>query len=250
MGRIFEKRKHKIFKRNAQLSKLFTRIGKEIAMAVKAGGPSPEANSRLKVAIANARGMNMPKDNIDRAIKKAAGGDEADYQEMTYEGYAPGGVAIFVEAATNNPNRTVGNVRSFFTKVGGTLGTSGSLSHMFERKAEFIVTHEAVGQRDADEFEMELIDGGADDVLREEEGFIIYASYQSFGQMHKKLEELGVEVKSAELKRFPLVTTPADIVTARAVMKLVDLLEDDDDVNAVYHNMDLTEEVAEQLEQG
>ncbi|MCW5899679.1 MAG: YebC/PmpR family DNA-binding transcriptional regulator [Flavobacteriales bacterium] len=250
MGRIFEKRKHKIFKRNAQLSKLFTRIGKEIAMAVKAGGPSPEANSRLKVAIANARGMNMPKDNIDRAIKKAAGGDEADYQEMTYEGYAPGGVAIFVEAATNNPNRTVGNVRSFFTKVGGTLGTSGSLSHMFERKAEFTVTHEAVGQRDTDEFEMELIDGGADDVLREEEGFIIYASYQSFGQMHKKLEELGVEVKSAELKRFPLVTTPADIVTARAVMKLVDLLEDDDDVNAVYHNMDLTEEVAEELEKG
>ncbi len=251
MGRIFEKRKHKIFKRNAQLSKLFTRIGKEIAMAVKAGGPNPDANSRLKVAITNARGMNMPKENVERAIKKAAaGGEGADYQEMTYEGYAPGGVAIFVDAATNNPNRTVANVRSFFTKVGGTLGTSGSLSHMFERKAEFTVTTEALGQRDADAFEMEVIDGGADDVLRDEEGFTIYAPFQSFGQMHQKLDELGVEVKIAELKRFPLVTMPADISTARAVIKLVDMLEEDDDVNAVYHNMDLTEAVAEELEKG
>src|SRR5690606_24015983 len=131
MGRIFEKRKHKIFARNAKLSKLFTRIGKEIAMAVKAGGPNTESNSRLKVAIQNARGANMPKDNIDRAIKKAAGGEEADYHEITYEGYAPGGVAIFVDAATNNVNRTVSNVRSYFTKCNASLGTSGSLSHIF-----------------------------------------------------------------------------------------------------------------------
>ncbi len=247
MGRIFEKRKHKIFARNAKLSKLFTRIGKEIAMAVKAGGPNPEANSRLKVAIQNARGMNMPKDNVDRAIKKAAGGEEADYQEVTYEGYAPGGVAIFVEAATNNVNRTVSNVRSFFTKCNGNLGTSGSLGHIFERKAEFVVENAALKGKDPDEFEMEVIDGGADDVVRDEEGFIIYAPFQAFGQMQQKLDELGVEVKSAELKRFPLVTAPADLETAKNVLKLVDLLEEDEDVNSVYHNMDLTEEVEAQL---
>jgi YebC/PmpR family DNA-binding regulatory protein len=247
MGRIFEKRKHKIFARNAKLSKLFTRIGKEIAMAVKAGGPNPEANSRLKVAIQNARGMNMPKDNVDRAIKKAAGGEEADYHESTYEGYAPGGVAIFVDAATNNVNRTVGNVRSYFTKCGASLGTSGSLSHIFERKAEFVVENAALKGMDADEFEMEVIDGGADDVVRDEEGFIVYAPFQAFGQMQQKLESLGVESKIAELKRFPLVTAPADINTARMVLKLVDLLEEDEDVNAVYHNMDLTEEVEAEL---
>jgi YebC/PmpR family DNA-binding regulatory protein len=250
MGRIFEKRKHKIFARNAKLSKLFTRIGKEIAMAVKSGGPNPEANSRLKVAIQNARGMNMPKDNVDRAIKKAAGGEEADYHEITYEGYAPGGVAIFVDAATNNVNRTVGNVRSYFTKCGASLGTSGSLAHIFERKAEFVVETAALKGRDPDEFEMEVIDGGADDVLRDEEGFIIHAPFQSFGQMQQKLEALGIDVKTAELKRFPLVTSPADINTARAVIKLVDMLDEDEDVNAVYHNMDLTEEVEAELENG
>ncbi len=249
MGRIFEKRKHKIFARNAKLSKLFTRIGKEIAMAVKAGGPNPEANSRLKVAIQNARGMNMPKDNVERAIKRAAGGEEAAYSEATYEGYAPGGVAIFVDAATNNVNRTVGNVRSYFSKVGGTLGTSGSLSHMFERKAEFIITNAALAGRDIDEFEMEVIDAGADDVVRDDEELIVYTAFQSFGAMQQKLDTLGIEVKSSDLKRFPLVTTPADAVTARAVLKLVDLLDEDDDVNAVYHNMDLTEAVEAELEQ-
>ncbi len=250
MGRIFEKRKHKIFARNAKLSKLFTRIGKEIAMAVKAGGPNPESNSRLKMAIQNARGMNMPKDNVDRAIKKAAGGEEADYQEVTYEGYAPGGVAIFVDAATNNVNRTVSNVRSYFTKTGGNLGTSGSLSHVFERKAEFVIESAALKGKDADEFEMEVIDGGADDVVRDEDGFTIYAPFQNFGQMQQRLDDLGVEVKSAELKRFPLSTIPADINTARNVLKLVDMLDEDDDVNAVYHNMDLTEEVEAELAEG
>ena len=250
MGRIFEKRKHKIFARNAKLSKLFTRIGKEIAMAVKAAGPNPDSNSRLKVAIQNARGMNMPKDNIDRAIKKAAGGEGVDFAEVTYEGYAPGGVAVFVEAATNNTTRTVANVRSYFSKCGANMGTSGSLSHIFERKAEFLIDTAALKGRDADEFEMELIDGGADDVVRDDDGFIVYAPFQSFGSMQQKLEQLGVEAKSAELKRFPLVTAPADLVTARAVIKLVDLLNEDEDVNAVYHNMDLTEEVEAELENG
>lgn len=247
MGRIFEKRKHKIFARNAKLSKLFTRIGKEIAMAVKAGGSNPEANTRLRMAILNARGSNMPKDNIDRAIKKAAGGAEADYTEMTYEGYAPGGVAIFVDTATNNPTRTVANVRSYFTKCNGTLGTSGSLSHVFERKAEFVIENATLKGRDMDEFEMECIDAGADDVIRDEEMVVILTPYTSFGSMQQKLEQLGLESKSAELKRFPASFIPADITTARNVMKLVDMLDEDDDVNAVYHNMELTEEVEAEL---
>jgi YebC/PmpR family DNA-binding regulatory protein len=250
MGRVFEKRKHKIFARNAKLSKLFTRIGKEIAMSVKAGGPNPDANTRLRMAIQNARGMNMPKEIVDRAIKKAAGGEGVDIAEVTYEGYAPGGVAIFIDSATNNTTRTVANVRSFFSKCEGSLGTSGSLAHVFERKAEFVIENAALKGKDADEFEMEAIDAGADDVIRDEEGFIILAPYTSFGSMAHKLEQLGVESKSAELKRFPLSTIPADLVTARNVMKLIDLLDEDEDVNAVYHNMELTEEVEAELAKG
>ncbi|MBK7085687.1 MAG: YebC/PmpR family DNA-binding transcriptional regulator [Flavobacteriales bacterium] len=250
MGRVFEKRKHRIFARNAKLSKLFTRIGKEIAMAVKAGGPNPETNTRLRMAVQNARGMNMPKDNVDRAIKKAAGGEGVDFAEITYEGYAPGGVAIFIDAATNNTTRTVANVRSFFSKCEGTLGTSGSLAHVFERKAEFVVENAALKGKDPDEFEMEAIDAGADDVIRDEEGFIILAPFTSFGAMAQKLEQLGVETKSAELKRFPLSFIPADLTTARNVMKLVDLLDEDEDVNAVYHNMELSEEVEAELAKG
>lgn len=243
MGRVFEKRKHRIFARNAKLSKLFSRIGKEIAISVKAGGPSPDSNHRLKVAIQNAKGMNMPKDIIDRAIKKAAGGTEVDFTEMTYEGYAPGGVAIFVDTATNNTTRTVANIRSFFGKCDGSLGNSGSLSHVFDRKAEFVITEGALKGMDHDEFEMACIDAGADDVIHDEEGFIILAPYTEFGSLQHKLDELGLEVKSAELKRFPLSTIPADLATARNVMKLIDLLDDDEDVSAVYHNMELSEEV-------
>ncbi|MCB9171255.1 MAG: YebC/PmpR family DNA-binding transcriptional regulator [Flavobacteriales bacterium] len=248
MGRIFEKRKHKIFARNAKLSKMFTRIGKEISMAVKAGGPNPEANLRLRMAIQNARGANMPKDNIERAIKKAAGGEEADYFETTYEGYAPGGVAVFVDAATNNQNRTVGNVRSYFSKCESNLGTSGSLSHIFERKAEFIVGAEALKGMEPDTFEMGVIDGGADDVVRHEDAIYIYTPFQSFGQMQQKLDEMNVEYRNAELKRFPLVTTPVDAATVRKVMRLVEMLDEDEDVNAVYHNMDISDAVAEELE--
>lgn len=250
MGRIFEKRKERIFKRNAKLSKLFTRIGKEISMAVKEGGPNPDANHRLKVAILNAKGMNMPKDNIERAIKRAAGGQEADFTEMTYEGYAPGGVAIFVETATNNPTRTVGNVRSYFNKCDSNLGTSGSLAHVFDRKAEFIVETAALKDMDQDEFEMACIDAGAEDLIEDEDSFIILAPYTEFGSIQHKLDELGIEAKSAELKRFPLSTVPTDLETARNVMKLIDMLEEDDDVNSVYHNMELSEEVEAALAEG
>ena len=250
MGRIFEKRKHRIFARNAKLSKLFSRIGKEIAMAVKAGGPSPDSNHRLKVAIQNAKGMNMPKDIIDRAIKKAAGGSEADFTEITYEGYAPGGVAIFVDSATNNTTRTVANIRNSFSKCDGNLGTSGSLSHVFELKAEFVVEEAAVKDMDHEEFEMACIDAGAEDFHHDEEGFIILAPYTEFGSIQHKLDELGIEVKIAELKRFPLSFMPADLDTARNVMKLIDLLDEDEDVNAVYHNMELSEEVEAALAEG
>ena len=250
MGRIFETRKHRIFARNAKLSKLFTRIGKEIAMAVKVGGPNPDSNHRLKVAIQNAKGMNMPKDNVDRAIKKAAGGADMDFTEMTYEGYAPGGVAIFVDTATNNPTRTVANMRTLFHKCDGSLGNSGSLSHVFDRKAEFVITEEALKGKDHDEFEMACIDAGADDVIHDEDGFIILAPYTEFGSIQHKLDELGLETKSAELKRFPLSTIPADLATARNVMKLIDLLDDDEDVSGVYHNMELSEEVESALAEG
>ncbi len=219
-------------------------------MAVKAGGANPEANTRLRMAVQNARGMNMPKDNVDRAIKKAAGGEGVDFAEITYEGYAPGGVAIFVDAATNNTTRTVANVRSYFGKCEGTLGTMGSLAHVFERKAEFVIELAALKGRDPDEFEMEAIDAGADDVIRDEEGFIVLAPYTSFGTMAQKLEQLGVVSKTAELKRFPLSLIPADLETARNVMRLVDLLDEDEDVNAVYHNMELTEEVEAELAKG
>ncbi|MCB0770860.1 MAG: YebC/PmpR family DNA-binding transcriptional regulator [Flavobacteriales bacterium] len=247
MGRIFETRKHKIFARNAKLSKLFTRIGKEISMAVKAGGANPDSNSRLKMAIQNAKGANMPKDVVERAIKKAAGGDEASYTEMNYEGYGVGGVAVFVETATNNNTRTVANVRMYYNKCEGALGTSGSLSHVFERKAEFVIENTALEGRDLDEFEMECIDAGAEDVIRDEEGMVILAPFTEFGSIQQKLDTLGVEAKSAELKRFPLTTVPADLETARKVMRLVDMLDEDDDVNAVYHNMELSEEVEAEL---
>ena len=250
MGRIFETRKHRIFARNAKLSKLFTRIGKEIAMAVKAGGPNPDSNHRLHTAILNARGMNMPKDNIDRAIKKAAGGSEVDYHEVTYEGYAPGGVAIFVETATNNPTRTVANVRNHFSKCDGNIGTTGSLAHIFDRKAEFVVEAAAIKDMDHDDFEMECIDAGAEDVHHDDEGFILLAPYTEFGSIQLKLAGMGIEAKSAELKRFPLITMPVDLATARNVIKLIDLLDEDDDVNSVYHNMELTEEVEAALSEG
>lgn len=242
MGRIFEKRKHRIWARNAKLSKLFTRLSKEITMAAKEGGPNPDANHRLKVALQNAKGANMPKDNVDRAIKKGSGEDGANYEEITYEGYAPGGVALFVDASTDNTTRTVANVRSYFNRHEANLGTSGSLAHIFELKAEFVVMNEALKEVEHDDFEMAVIDAGAEDLEEGEDGFVILAAYTEFGNIQHKLDELGIEAKSAELKRFPLSLVPTDLETARKVTKLIDMLEEDDDVNSVYHNMELTEE--------
>jgi YebC/PmpR family DNA-binding regulatory protein len=239
MGRAFEFRKERKFKRWAKMAVQFTRLGKEIVMAVKDNGPNPETNSRLRTAMQNAKAVNMPKDRVEAAIKRASSKDEKDYEELVYEGYAPHGVAVLVETATDNTNRTVANVRSYFTKVGGSLGKTGSLDFVFSRKAVFRFEP---GERDLEEMEFELIDAGLEDLFVEtnEEGQdegVIHTAFEDFGKMQKALEEQGIEVKSAKLERVPLSTTEISEEAAVDVMKLIDRLEEDDDVQAVYHNM-------------
>ncbi|RFZ81618.1 YebC/PmpR family DNA-binding transcriptional regulator [Mucilaginibacter terrenus] len=239
MGRAFEFRKERKFKRWAKMAVQFTRLGKEIVMAVKAGGGDPHTNSRLRTAIQNSKAVNMPKDRVEAAIKRATSRDEKDYEELVYEGYAQHGVAILVETATDNTNRTVANVRSYFTKYGGTLGKTGSLDFIFSRKSVFRFDP---GERDLEELEFELIDAGLEDLFVEsdEEGndiAVIHAAYEDFGKMQKTLEEMGIETKSAKLERIPLSTTSVTEEQAADVLKIVDRLEEDDDVQAVYHNM-------------
>ncbi|WP_342646215.1 YebC/PmpR family DNA-binding transcriptional regulator [Mucilaginibacter sp. CSA2-8R] len=239
MGRAFEFRKERKFKRWAKMAIQFTRLGKEIVMAVKDGGPSPESNSRLRTAMQNAKAVNMPKDRVEAAIKRASSKDEKDYEELVYEGYAPHGVAVLVETATDNTNRTVANVRSYFTKVGGTLGKTGSLDFVFSRKSVFRFDP---GERDLEELEFELIDAGLEELFVEtdEEGkdvAVIHAAYEDFGKMQKTLEGMGFELKSAKLERIALSTTEISEEDAADVLKLIDKLEEDDDVQAVYHNM-------------
>ncbi|MCJ8212022.1 YebC/PmpR family DNA-binding transcriptional regulator [Mucilaginibacter sp. RS28] len=239
MGRAFEFRKERKFKRWAKMAVQFTRLGKEIVMAVKDGGPHPETNSRLRTAMQNAKAVNMPKDRVEAAIKRASSKDEKDYEEIVYEGYAPHGVAILVETATDNTNRTVANVRSYFTKVGGTLGKTGSLDFIFSRKSIFRFDPK---DRDLEELEFELIDAGLEDLFVEsdEEGndvAVLHAAFEDFGKMQKALEEQGIEVKSAKLERIPLSTVDVTEEQAADALKLIDKLEEDDDVQAVYHNM-------------
>lgn len=217
----------------------FTRLGKEIAIAVKAGGPHPETNARLRTAIQNAKAVNMPKDRVEAAIKRASSKEEKDYEEIVYEGYAPHGVAILVETATDNTNRTVANVRSYFNKTGGALGKTGSLDFIFNRKSVFRFDP---GDLDLEELELELIDAGLEELFVEpdEEGndvAVIHTSFEDFGKMQKTLEEKGIEVKSAKLERIALSTKEVNEEEAAEVLKLVDKLEEDDDVQAVYHNM-------------
>jgi len=240
MGRAFEFRKERKFKRWAKMAVQFTRLGKEIAMAVKAGGPNPESNSRLRTAIQNAKAVNMPKDRVEAAIKRASSKDEKDYEEIVYEGYAPHGVAVLVETATDNTNRTVANVRSYFTKVGGTLGKTGSLDFVFSRKSVFRFDPK---DNDLEELEFELIDAGLEDLFVEtdEEGndvAVIHTAFEDFGKMQKALEEKGIEVKQAKLERIPQSFVKVSEEEAADVIKLIDKLEEDDDVQAVYHNME------------
>ncbi len=234
MGRAFEFRKARKFKRWDKMSKAFTRLGKEIVMAVKESGPNPETNSRLRSAIQNAKGVNMPKDRIEAAIKRASSKEEKDYEEIVYEGYAPHGIAVVIECATDNLNRTVANVRMHFSKGGGSLGKTGSLDFMFDRKGIFKIP--AAGMN-LEELELELIDFGAEDIYEHEDEIIIETPFTEFGTMQKGLEEKGLEVISSEVQRIPTTRTELTEEQEEEVMGLIERFEEDDDVQAVYHNM-------------
>jgi YebC/PmpR family DNA-binding regulatory protein len=239
MGRAFEFRKERKFKRWAKMAVQFTRLGKEIVMAVKAGGANPDANSRLRTAMQNAKAVNMPKDRVEAAIKRASNKDESNYEELVYEGYAAHGVAILVETATDNTNRTVANVRSYFNKCDGTLGKTGSLDFIFTRQSVFRFEP---GEVDLEELEFDLIDAGLEEIYVEEgeeekDVAVIHTAFEDFGKMQKALEQKGIEVISAKLERVAQSTTEVNEEQAADVLKLIDKLEDDDDVQAVYHNM-------------
>ena len=237
MGRAFEYRKARIMARNSKNSKAFSKFSKEITMCVKASGPDPDTNSRLRTLIASAKSAGMPKDTIDRAIKKATDKDTSDYKELTYEGYGPFGIAIFVEAATDNNTRTVANVRSYFTKYGGTLGTTGSLSFLFTRKAVFTV--KAKEGVDLEELELELIDFGVEElgVDEEENTIVIYSDFNEAVNMQKYLEDNGFEIQSMEFVRIPNDTKELTDEQRESVQKLIDKIEEDEDVQNVFTNM-------------
>lgn len=235
MGRIFEVRKSTMFARWDKMAKNFTRIGKEIAIAVKNGGPDPDNNPALRRCYINAKACNMPKDRVEAAIKRAMGKDKTDYEELVYEGYAPHGVAVMVETATDNPTRTVANVRMHFTKGKGALGTSGSVAFTFNRMGEFKVKNSG---QNIEDLELDLIDYGLEEIGEDSEGnIIIRTAFSDFGNMSKALEEKGIEVSSAELTRIPSTTVELPEDQANDVLKMVDMLEQDDDVQKVYHNL-------------
>ena len=235
MGRIFEVRKGAMFARWDKMAKDFTRIGKEINIAVKAGGPDPDSNPALRRCYLNAKACNMPKDRVEAAIKRAMGKDTSSYDEVVYEGYAPHGVALLVETATDNPTRTVANVRMHFTKSGVALGTSGSVAFTFTRMGEFKVKNAGVNIED---LELELIDYGLEEIGEDSSGnIIIRTAFAEFGHMAKALEEKKIEVITAELTRIPMNLTELDEEAANDVLKLVDKLEQDEDVQKVYHNL-------------
>jgi YebC/PmpR family DNA-binding regulatory protein len=235
MGRIFEKRKYVMFARFARMSKAFNRIGREIVIAVKSGGVDPKMNPRLRICIQNAKSVNMPKDRIDAAIKRASSKDTSAYEEVLYEGYAPHGIAVLVECATDNPTRTVANIRHAFSKYGGTLGVTGSISFMFERKGIF--TFDAGAIPNIDEFELEFIDYGLEDLVQDEGKIYMYTSFQDYGKMQKALEEKGIEATSVELQFIPTTTKEVTEEQAKEVQELLEKLEEDDDVQSVFHTM-------------
>ncbi len=235
MGRIFEVRKSKMFARYDRMAKQYTRVGKEIAIAVKAGGPEPDTNPALRRVMQNAKAINMPKDRIEGAIKNALGKDTSNFEQVLYEGYAPHGVALLVETATDNTTRTVANVRSHFNKGGGNLGNSGSVGFLFNHVGEFKLKKEGL---DPDELELELIDAGLEELGEDSEGnIIIRAAFADFGNMQKALEERNMETVSAELEWLPLNTVEVSEEQSDDVFKLIERLEQDDDVQRVFHNM-------------
>lgn len=234
MGRIFEKRKHKMFARYDKMAKGFTKLGKEIAIAVKQGGPDPDGNPRLRAAIQNAKAINMPKDRIESAIKRASSKDEKDLEEVVYEGYGPYGVAILVECATDNPTRTVSNIRMYFSRNNGSLGTSGSVAFMFERKGVFKIDDKGFN---LEELELDLIDHGLEEISKDEDGTYIYVDFVNMGAMQKALEEKGIVVLSSHKQRFPTTTIELNEAQQNEINALIEKFEDDDDVQAVYHTM-------------
>lgn len=234
MGRAFEFRKARKMKRWSAMAKTFTRLGKDIVMAVKEGGPDPETNAKLRAVIQNAKTANMPKDNVERAIKRASDKSLGDYKTVLYEGYAPHGIAILVETATDNTNRTVANIRSYFNKCDGNLGTSGSVEFMFDHTCNFKIASEGL---DVEELELEMIDFGAEEVFEDEDGIMIYAPFQNFGDIQKFLEERKIEIESSGFDRIPQVTKTLTEEQKEDVEKLLEKIEEDDDVQNVYHTM-------------
>lgn len=230
---------------DAKRSKIFSRIVKEIQVAVKEGGPDPENNPRLRMAVQNAKGVNMPKDNILRAINKADS-EEADFQEVTFEGYGPGGVAIYIECLTDNRNRTVSAIRAVFNKRNCNLGINGSLSFLFDRKGVFTVPK---GEIDPEEFELEIIDAGVEEFEIEEEVFIITSALEDFGSVQKKLDELGISPENAELQRVPNNTKYLEVEQAMQVLKMVEDFEELEDVQNVYHNLEVTKDIFQEFQE-
>lgn len=238
MGRAFELRKGRKMKRWSAMAKTFTRIGKDIVMAIKDGGPNAETNSRLRAVIQNAKAANMPKDNIERAIKKASDKDTANYKEVLFEGYAPHGIAVVVETATDNNNRTVANVRSAFNKCDGNLGTSGSVVFMFDHVCTFTIKKDDI-KMDLEELELEIIDFEVEEIFDDEEGVIIYAPFGQFGSIQTYFEENNIEILSSGFERIPTTTTKLTEEQQADVEKLLEKLDEDDDVQNVYHSMEV-----------
>jgi YebC/PmpR family DNA-binding regulatory protein len=224
---------------DAKRGKIFTKLIKEITIAAEQGGSDPETNPRLRSAVQTAKGMNMPKDNIQRAINKA-NKDSASYQDVSFEGYLPHGIAIFIECLTDNNNRTVSNIRAIFTKHGGSLGTNGSLSFLFDRKGVFTVPK---GNMDPEEFELEIIDAGVEEIELNDDTFMVTTPLEDFNNVQKKLEEMDLDTESAELQRIPNDTKELTLEQSLQILKIVEIFEDDDDVQNVFHNLEVSEEV-------
>lgn len=239
--------KHRKGAQDKKRAKQFTRAIKEISVAVKeGGGPDPETNPALRNAVSNAKGVNMPKDTIERAIKKASGAEADNFELVTFEGYGPHGIAFFIECTTDNTNRTVASVRSIFSKNGGSLGTNGSLEFLFDRKGVFSIDRNSITSN-IEEFELALIEGGATTIEKEEDLIYVYTDFTDFGAMNTKLEELSVEPKNAGLQRIPLNTVKLPVKEAAKIIELTEKFEEDDDVQDVYHNLELTDELLEEI---
>lgn len=233
---------------DAKRSKLFSKALKEINVAIKLGGPDEDSNPALRNAIANARGLNMPKDNILRAIKKASGDGAENFEEITFEGYGPHGIAFFIECTTDNTNRTVANIRAIFNKANGSLGTNGSLEFLFERKGVFTIKESSI-QQEIEELELELIEHGLDSMEVEGDGYVtIYSAFSDYGTMTEALEKLGIEVENSTLMRIPLNTVELPLEEAKKILELEEKFEDDDDVQKVFHNLEVTDELVAAIE--